>query len=813
MVDSLWGEEFAIQTPQKTKQLLNKLATPKTNTVEKKIKSKSVSIEDKLDLIKNNVYAILGKYEDDTLVIRTKEEFKAYIDTAIQNGVIAVDTETNNSLDPITCKIMGLCLYTPHMKNVYIPINHTDLNGVRLEDQLTEQDLAEELPRLNQIKIIMHNAKFDYEVIKCTCNVDLDFYWDTLIGVRILDENEKSAGLKQQYISKIDSSIEKYSIEHLFEGISYAIVSPELFALYAATDSFMTYKLYEYQKSQFDKPGNEKLVSLFHEIEMPVVKVAADMELTGVCIDTEYAKRLSAKYHRKLEDLNNVISKELHKYDDKIAAWRLTPEAQIRSVNASGKEGKSKSEQLQDPVVLTSPTQLSILLYDVLKIKTVDKKNPRGTGEDILNKIDIPLCKLILQQRGLLKLINTYIDKIPTCISSKDGRLHAKFNTIGADTGRFSSSDPNLQNIPSSEHSIRMMFTASPGCVLVGSDFSQQEPRLLASYSGDTNMITAYQEGKDLYATIAASVYHNNYDDNREFYPDGTMNPEGKKRRSNCKSLLLGLMYGRGVSSIADQIHGSIQEAQKITDDFFNSFPKVKDWINKTEEDAQINGYVEDLWGRRRRLPDLQLPQFSIEMKSSYSDFNPLLHTQGLYNNTTNKLKESYLDRLTKCRNRYDVDKIKQEALNEGIVIHDNGGYISQAKRQCVNARIQGGAASMSKRAMILVHNDEELRNLGFKLLIAVHDELIGECPIENKEEAKARLSYLMIQSAKPECEVPMKCDADDFSSWYLDVYEADLQQEYSELLSSGKSKEDVIALLIEEHSECTKDQLLSMIA
>ena len=138
---------------------------------------------------------------------------------------------------------------------------------------------------------------------------------------------------------------------------------------------------------------------------------------------------------------------------------------------------------------------------------------------------------------------------------------------------------------------------------------SQQEPRLLAQYSGDENMINSYVEGKDLYASIASQVYHNKYEDNKEFYPDGTMNPEGKKRRSNMKSLLLGLMYGRGVASIAEQIkdhsgpttQNDIKEAQKIQDGFFSGFPKVKNWITNTQETAHSLGYVEDLWGRRRR--------------------------------------------------------------------------------------------------------------------------------------------------------------------------------------------------------------------
>lgn len=468
---SLWGEEFNVE-PTPVKKVLNKINNPKdpNKVVKKAIKSSSLPLRDRLALIRTNVEKILGRYSENTFVIRTKDALHQYIDKAIQNGEIAIDTETNNSLDPISCKLMGPCIYTPSEKNAYIPINHVNPDtNVRLDNQLTEEDVKEEFSRLSETKIIMHNGKFDYQVIKCTCGLQLKVYWDTMVGARILDENEKSAGLKQQYRDKIDSSIEKYSIDHLFEDVEYAVVDPELFALYAATDAFMTYKLYKYQLSQFDKPGHEKLKKLFLNIEMPVMEVAAEMELTGVEIDFEYASRLSKKYHRMLEEVDLKIEKQLQEYRGLIEEWRKTPEAQFKPTSKKpNKNGeytlqKSKSEQLLDPPQLTSPTQFAILLYDVFKTPVIDKKSPRGTGEDIIKQIDNPLCKLVLEKRGLEKLIGTYIDKLPECVNPKDNRLHAHFNQVGTDTGRFSSNEPNLQNIPSKEKAIRMMFKATEG--------------------------------------------------------------------------------------------------------------------------------------------------------------------------------------------------------------------------------------------------------------------------------------------------------------------------------------------------------------
>ena len=826
MVASLWGEDFALESsPEKVKKIVEKVNKPKapkaTKTATRSNKSNDpVSIHDRLAGIRENVLKILGVYKDQTICIYTKEELHNYISEAINNGIIAIDTETNNSLEPITCKLMGPCIYTPGQKNAYIPINHVNPDTrERLENQLTEEDIYSEFSRLVNTKIIMHNGKFDYKVIKCTTGLQLKVYWDTLIGVRMLDENEKSAGLKQQYIAKIDPSIEKYSIEHLFEDIEYAVVDPELFALYAATDAFMTYKLYEWQKHQFELPGHERLYDVFLNVEMEVMEVAAEMELTGISIDNDFAERLSAKYHKILDNLNEEISRELSKYDEVIAKWRFTEDAtykpfKIDPKTGDKKFGKSKSEQLKSPVELTSPTQLAILIYDVLKHPVVDKKSPRGTGEEILNKIDIPLSKLILKQRGLLKLINTYIDKLPTCVCEKTNRLHAQFQQLGADTGRFSSKDPNLQNIPSHEKSIRMLFTASPGYVLVGSDFSQQEPRLLANYAQETNMINAYCEGKDLYATIAANVYHNDYWDNMEFRKDGTANPEGKKRRSNCKSILLGLMYGRGVASIAEQMGCDMKEAQKVVDDFFNGFPKIKTWVSDTQEFAKNNGYVEDLWGRRRRLPDIQLPKFEVKFKdpkmNSDSNFNPLLGSKGLIQKVIPPIIDQYKKKLEGCNGRKAVQEVIAKGSAEGLSIRDNSGFIAQAERQCVNARVQGGAATMSKKAMINVYRDKVLKDLGFKLMLAVHDELIGECPEVNADAVADRLCEVMKNSALPECTVPFKCDPTITKSWYEDEMEAKLSDLYDTY--KDMSKPDILNSIAEIHTELTFDQISAML-
>lgn len=447
---SLWGEEFQLNTgPTEVKQVLKKIQQGKTN--EQLLKSKITPLADKLSIVNNEANRVLGRYRDKQQVIKNKSVLHDYITAAIEKGIIAIDTETNNSLDPYTCKLMGLCLYTPGQKQAYVPINHTDQNDNRLEWQITEGEIKEELDRLGDTKILTHNGSFDYEVIWCTTGYSMKLYWDTMVGSMLLDENERSHGLKQQYIAKIDPSVEKYSIDSIFSSVSYAYVDPDIFSLYAATDAYMTYKLYEYQKSIFELPENSNLYSLFMNVEMPVLAVAIGMEVTGACIDQDYATRLANYYHKQIDTIDAQLQAELEKLSPTIAAWRLTEAANFRPRKAVvGKDGelfqKSKNAQLQDPPRLTSSTQLAIIMYDILNLPVVDQGSPRGTGEDVLKGLGdkFPLGKLILKKRGLEKLLNTFIEAIPARVSPWDNRLHAHFNTCGTATGRFSSSDPNL---------------------------------------------------------------------------------------------------------------------------------------------------------------------------------------------------------------------------------------------------------------------------------------------------------------------------------------------------------------------------------
>lgn len=801
MSPSLWGEKFDLPDSKlKSKKVIDKVTkTKKPLTVEKAIKSKVVSNEEKIALIEANVNSVLGKFKDNTEVIYTKDKLHQYIDAAISNNIIAIDTETNNSLDPITCKLMGACIYTYNQKQIYIPINHVDNKGIRLENQLTEKDIKEEFNRLADTKIIMHNAKFDIKVLKCTCDCYLKCYWDTSLACRILDENE-SAGLKSQYLLHIDSEAEKYDIEHLFEKMPYEIFSPELFALYAATDAYKTLMLYDYQYSELNKEENADSFRVFKEIEMPCIDVLVSMELEGIEIDSDYAKKVSEYYHSELDKIDNEINEELNNnIKPLIDKWRLTKEANFKEStidkNGNTKYKKSKSEQLQDPPMLSSSTQMAIILYDVLKVGIIDKSSPRGTGAEIIEQLSdkINLCKLLLAKRKIDILLNTFVDNIPNMVNKKTGRLHGSFNQYGAKTGRFSSSDPNLQNIPSHEKIVRMIFTARTDrdekYSIVGSDFSAQEPRSLASFSKDEAMLKAYDDNKDLYAIIGSKCFHNNYEDNLEFHPlTGVKQPDGKIRRDKAKTVLLGITYGMGSKTLADRLGTPIKEAEEIINSFYEGFKGVDKFTKDSQEMLKKYGYVTDIWGRRRHIPDATLPAYEVISRNSIKSDNPMLGITRHIDLKSIKESADILKQLLNAKNSFEEKQIISKADSLGYTVKSNKGFISRSLRQCLNARIQGTAASMTKRAMILIHNDELLNSLGFKLLITVHDEVFGECPTRNAEAASKRLSELMVAAAKPECCCKFKCDPYVVSRWYEDEVYAKVIKDYKKLVESDAS-------------------------
>lgn len=679
------------------------------------VKRNKNKLENALAVIQELVKSGRLHAEGEVETIRTPERLKEYMDHCKQSGEYVLDVETTG-LDIYNDILVGICLYTPGETSAYVPFNHTDLQNVRVADQMSEEQVRDiVIPYLQdqELRCINHNIKFDNKKLAWDWKqIIVNIYWDTLIAGYVLNENEPH-GLKplyNKYILHGKGSSEDYG--DLFEGIPFNYVPIEVATVYGANDGFKTYALYKFQAQYLreDHPREDfrKMYYVFHEVEMPLIPLCTDMEMRGVEIREDFAKELSEDFNKEMVE----VEAKCDAYVEQFKQYILDHNNLMRLTKGTCK------------INYSSPQQVAALFYDIFKLRSVSRKEPRGTGDKIIQKFLSTAKKKDTKKsrefaeflenyqrfKEIKKLLGTYVDKIPQVKEPKINAVYTTYNQYGAKTGRFSSSDTvskiNLQNIPSKEKRIRKIFKARDGYKLVGGDFSQIEPRVLAFLSGDESMINAYKEGKDLYAIMGSQVYQLPYEDCREFYPDGTVNAEGKHRRTTMKSVLLGIMYERGATAIGEQFNKSAEWAQQLIDNFYKSFPKINQYRLKIENMAETYGYVTTITGRKRRLPDMQL-----EDKDDY---------------------------------RYQ-----------------------EAHRQSLNSVIQGSSADIMKLSMIAIYNDPRYKALDCHMIITVHDELIMEVPEDHIKEGAELLVGTMKRVGHSLIDLPMSVDAEVNDYWY----------------------------------------------
>lgn len=679
------------------------------------VKRNKNKLENALAVIQELVKSGRLHAEGEVETIRTPERLKEYMDHCKQSGEYVLDVETTG-LDIYNDILVGICLYTPGETSAYVPFNHTDLQNVRVADQMSEEQVRDiMLPYLQdqELRCINHNIKFDNKKLAWDWKqVIVNIYWDTQIAGNVLNENEphKLKPMYNKYILHGKGSGEDY--KDLFDGIPFNYVPIDIATVYGANDGFKTYALYKFQAQYLreDHPREDfrKMYYVFREVEMPLIPLCTDMEMRGVEIREDFAKELSEDFNKELVE----VEAKCDAYVEQFKQYILDHNNLMRLTKGTCK------------INYSSPQQVAALFYDIFKLKSVSRKEPRGTGDKIIQKFLSTAKKKDTKKsrefaeflenyqrfKEIKKLLGTYVDKIPQVKEPKINAVYTTYNQYGAKTGRFSSSDTvskiNLQNIPSKEKRIRKIFKARDGYKLVGGDFSQIEPRVLAFLSGDESMINAYKEGKDLYAIMGSQVYQLPYEDCREFYPDGTVNAEGKHRRTTMKSVLLGIMYERGATAIGEQFNKSAEWAQQLIDNFYKSFPKINQYRLKIENMAETYGYVTTITGRKRRLPDMQL-----EDKDDY---------------------------------RYQ-----------------------EAHRQSLNSVIQGSSADIMKLSMIAIYNDPRYKELDCHMIITVHDELIMEVPEDHIKEGAELLVGTMKRVGHSLIDLPMSVDAEVNDYWY----------------------------------------------
>lgn len=679
------------------------------------VKRNKNKLENALAVIQELVKSGRLHAEGEVETIRTPERLKEYMDHCKQSGEYVLDVETTG-LDIYNDILVGICLYTPGETSAYVPFNHTDLQNVRVANQMSEEQVRDiVIPYLQdqELRCINHNIKFDNKKLAWDWKqIIVNIYWDTLIAGYVLNENEPH-GLKplyNKYILHGKGSSEDYG--DLFDGIPFNYVPIEVATVYGANDGFKTYALYKFQAQYLreDHPREDfrKMYYVFREVEMPLIPLCTDMEMRGVEIREDFAKELSEDFNKEMVE----VEAKCDAYVEQFKQYILDHNNLMRLTKGTCK------------INYSSPQQVAALFYDIFKLRSVSRKEPRGTGDKIIQKFLSTAKKKDTKKsrefaeflenyqrfKEIKKLLGTYVDKIPQVKEPKINAVYTTYNQYGAKTGRFSSSDTvskiNLQNIPSKEKRIRKIFKARDGYKLVGGDFSQIEPRVLAFLSGDESMINAYKEGKDLYAIMGSQVYQLPYEDCREFYPDGTVNAEGKHRRTTMKSVLLGIMYERGATDIGEQFNKSAEWAQQLIDNFYKSFPKINQYRLKIENMAETYGYVTTITGRKRRLPDMQL-----EDKDDY---------------------------------RYQ-----------------------EAHRQSLNSVIQGSSADIMKLSMIAIYNDPRYKALDCHMIITVHDELIMEVPEDHIKEGAELLVGTMKRVGHSLIDLPMSVDAEVNDYWY----------------------------------------------
>lgn len=679
------------------------------------VKRNKNKLENALAVIQELVKSGRLHAEGEVETIRTPERLKEYMDHCKQSGEYVLDVETTG-LDIYNDILVGICLYTPGETSAYVPFNHTDLQNVRVADQMSEEQVRNiMLPYLQdqELRCINHNIKFDNKKLAWDWKqIIVNIYWDTQIAGNVLNENEphKLKPMYNKYILHGKGSGEDY--KDLFDGIPFNYVPIDIATVYGANDGFKTYALYKFQAQYLreDHPREDfrKMYYVFREVEMPLIPLCTDMEMRGVEIREDFAKELSEDFNKELVE----VEAKCDAYVEQFKQYILDHNNLMRLTKGTCK------------INYSSPQQVAALFYDIFKLKSVSRKEPRGTGDKIIQKFLSTAKKKDTKKsrefaeflenyqrfKEIKKLLGTYVDKIPQVKEPKINAVYTTYNQYGAKTGRFSSSDTvskiNLQNIPSKEKRIRKIFKARDGYKLVGGDFSQIEPRVLAFLSGDESMINAYKEGKDLYAIMGSQVYQLPYEDCREFYPDGTVNAEGKHRRTTMKSVLLGIMYERGATAIGEQFNKSAEWAQQLIDNFYKSFPKINQYRLKIENMAETYGYVTTITGRKRRLPDMQL-----EDKDDY---------------------------------RYQ-----------------------EAHRQSLNSVIQGSSADIMKLSMIAIYNDPRYKALDCHMIITVHDELIMEVPEDHIKEGAELLVGTMKRVGHSLIDLPMSVDAEVNDYWY----------------------------------------------
>ncbi|HMB40742.1 MAG TPA: DNA polymerase I [Balneolaceae bacterium] len=509
----------------------------------------------------------VSSFDKDVVIYRTavtKEEIAGVVKQLQNADELCFDTETS-SADPLSATLVGISLCAAAESAWYIPVN---VEGALQFDEIRE--LLEPLFNSKSLKIA-HNYKFDY-IILSRAGVEINGpVFDTMVAAYLIDSSQR---LKMDTLSKTYLGYEPIPIEDLIgkgKGQkSMADIPFEDIANYACEDADITYRLYEILKEKLDE---DELFKIAETVEFPLIEVLAEMEQNGVHIDKEMLASFSEELTKDLEELETEIF-----------------------------------ERTGEEFNLNSPQQLGTILFEKMDLPA-GKKTKTGqysTSESVLSKlaVEYEVPSLVLDYRSLKKLLSTYVDALPKLINPETGRIHTDFNQTVAATGRLSSSNPNLQNIPirtKRGREIRKAFIPKEGYKMLAADYSQVELRVIASISGDENMIEAFKNGEDIHSRTAKEIF--NLDSIDEVTAD---------HRRKAKEVNFGIPYGVSAYGLASRLGISNNEGKEMIDQYFERFPGIQKYIDETIQFAKENEFVSTLLGRRRYIPDINSRNWNV---------------------------------------------------------------------------------------------------------------------------------------------------------------------------------------------------------
>ena len=560
-------------------------------------------------------------------LIDTEEKRREIIQKLLTSKILSLDTETTGT-EPMDAELVGMSFSIAENEAFYVPVPAGQEEALKIVNEFRPVFENENSLKVGQ------NIKYDMIVLKNYGAEVKGPLFDTMIAHYVL-QPELRHGM--DYLAEIYLHYQTIHIDELIgpkgkNQKNMRDLDPKDVYRYACEDADVTLKLKNVLEEELKKNDAERL---FYDIEMPLVPVLVNIERNGVLLDTEALKQSSAHFTAQMEN----IEKEIY-------------------------------ELAGETFNIASPKQVGEVLFDKLKIVEKAKKTKTGqyvTSEEVLESLrhKHPVVEKILEHRGLKKLLGTYIDALPLLINPRTGRVHTSFNQTVTATGRLSSSNPNLQNIPIRDENgkeIRKAFIPDEGCLFFSADYSQIELRIMAHLSEDKNMIDAFLSNHDIHAATAAKIYKID------------LNDVGSDMRRKAKTANFGIIYGISVFGLAERMNVDRKEAKELIDGYFETYPGVKAYMDKSIQVAQEKGYVETIFHRKRFLPDI---------------------------NSRNAVVRGY------------------------------------AERNAINAPIQGSAADIIKVAMARIYQRFQAEGIQAKMILQVHDELNFSVPVNEKERVE----------------------------------------------------------------------------